>query len=267
MAIDRELTSLDAFFGPDDVVLFCHAHPDDETLSTGALIAALSRAGVPTHVVTATRGEMGETVPGSLPAGADLITVRIEELTAASRILGLHSTSMLGTPPARVPGSNLRVYRDSGMRWLADGRAGASLAVTADAFTLAEPAEPIADLAALIDVLRPTVLVSYDANGGYGHPDHVRMSEVSMAAAKQSDLRFLTVAPDSTASGYHWLDLSAERDRVLTAMKQYRTQFSLMGSQIRHVGGQLQPIDMRIGLLQAWPRMTSERSRSDQESL
>lgn len=91
-------------------VLFLHAHPDDETLATGALIADLIARGVEVAVVTATRGERGEiTDPG---LAEDLVALRERELAAALAVLGVRHHAFLGTPPARAGDPGLR--RDDG---------------------------------------------------------------------------------------------------------------------------------------------------------
>ena len=83
-------------------VLFLHAHPDDETLATGALIAELVARGVEVAVVTATRGERGEITDPEL--ADDLVALRERELAAALAVLGVRHHAFLGTPPARAGG-------------------------------------------------------------------------------------------------------------------------------------------------------------------
>lgn len=88
-----------------DSVLFVHAHPDDETIATGALIAELVARGTRVFLLTATRGERGEVVPGPLArlAGTEELTrVREWELQRASETLGIGQQFWLGEPPARA---------------------------------------------------------------------------------------------------------------------------------------------------------------------
>ena len=85
-------------------VVFLHAHPDDETLATGVLLADLVDAGHQVAVVTATRGELGAVVPGPLSAlegTPELVEHRLGELAGALAELGVTDHVFLGTPPAR----------------------------------------------------------------------------------------------------------------------------------------------------------------------
>jgi len=155
--------------------LFVHAHPDDETLTTGLTMARYaSRHDV--HLLTCTLGEEGEVIPPELAhlgAGRDdtLGSWRREELRAAMSMLGV-SHSVLGEDQRRGVASR---YRDSGM-------AGTPGAEHPDAFAAADPAEAAALVAAHIRALRPDIVVTYDENGGYAHPDHVQTHRVTMSA-------------------------------------------------------------------------------------
>ena len=92
------------------IVLAVHAHPDDESLATGALLATLARSGTRVVLVTATRGEEGEVVPGSIPEGdgRPLDQIRAQEIDGACAQLGIESRHMLGTPPALAGGEARR---------------------------------------------------------------------------------------------------------------------------------------------------------------
>src|SRR4051812_49364911 len=106
-------------------VLFVHAHPDDETISTGGTIAKLVEDGAWVTVLTCTRGELGSVVPDDLAhlrTDPDaLATQRETELAAAMSILGVSDHRYLGAPDARWPGRPARQYRDSGMVWGVSG--------------------------------------------------------------------------------------------------------------------------------------------------
>ena len=170
-------------------VVFAHAHPDDETLATGALIQHLTRSGVAVAVVTATRGELGAVVPGPLSAlegTPELEPHRVGELTAALRALGAEGPYFLGDPPARAIGLAPRRYTDSGMRWITPTVAGPGDEAGPDAFTAAEVAQAAADLAAFVRFWRADLVVSYESDGGYGHPDHVQAHRVTTAAVAAS---------------------------------------------------------------------------------
>lgn len=231
--------------------LFVHAHPDDETLDTGALLAWLSTNDVTAAVVTCTRGERGEVVEGVLPASvtqADLVCVRQRELACAIAALGVHDHDYLGMPPARAAGLQPRDYHDSGMRWVAPGLAGPAETNDPCAFSVAPLDETVADLLALVERVQPTVLVSYDALGSYGHPDHVRAHELTLAAARQAGLPVVEVASAPDAEGFEWFDLSDQREAVRTALRCYTTQLIVHDDHLVHVGGQRQELPLRTGL-------------------
>ncbi len=157
-------------------VLFVHAHPDDETLTTGLTMAALTRDGHPVHVLTCTLGEEGEVIPPALlhlDAEHDdtLGPYRREELRAAMAALGV-SHEVLGEDPRA---GRLSVYRDSGM-------AGPPRPPRPEAFALADPDEAVARVCEVIARIRPAVVVTYDRHGGYLHPDHIQTHRVTCAA-------------------------------------------------------------------------------------
>lgn len=163
-------------------LLLVHAHPDDESLWTGGTIARYAAAGVQVTLVTCTLGEEGEIIPASLrelaaDAADQLGGYRIGELRAACAALGVSDHRWLG---------GVGRWRDSGMAGVAaNGHprafAGGDLAEQADA------------LAAVLADVRPQVVVTYGPDGGYGHPDHVRAHEVTMAAAGSADRVFFAV--------------------------------------------------------------------------
>jgi N-acetyl-1-D-myo-inositol-2-amino-2-deoxy-alpha-D-glucopyranoside deacetylase len=164
-------------------VVAVHAHPDDETLATGALLAACAAAGLPVTVVTCTRGERGEVIGDALAHlegdGPALATHRERELAAALAALGVTDHVFLD----QVPPAGER-YQDSGMAWLADGRAGAAEQLPAGAFVAAPLDEAAARLAHVLRDRRPAVVVTYEPAGGYGHPDHVRAHLVTTRAVQ-----------------------------------------------------------------------------------
>ena len=157
-------------------LLFVHAHPDDETLTTGLTMAHYVAAGHEVHVLTCTLGEEGEVIPPDLRhLAADredrLGPWRRAELRRAMERLGV-SHSVLGEDPAT---GALSRYRDSGM-------AGTASAEHPDAFAGADVADAARLVAAHLDALAPDVVVTYDEHGGYGHPDHIQAHRVTMAA-------------------------------------------------------------------------------------
>ena len=243
-------------------VVALHAHPDDETLATGPLLAELSAAGVAVHLVTATRGERGEIVPGSLDAGEAwpsaarlrdrqraLIAAREAEVACAAEVLGLTSQVFLGTLPARLPGLDDRAYGDSGMVWVAEGVAGPVPDADATSLTLSDLDEAVADLISLVQHDGADVLISYDEHGGYLHPDHVRCHEIAKRAAAGAGVPFVEIASEAFApEGVAWRDYPDAAPLVLRALACYRTQLVASEAGITHVGGQHQDLPLRIGL-------------------
>jgi|BarGraIncu00222A_1022003.scaffolds.fasta_scaffold02258_6 N-acetyl-1-D-myo-inositol-2-amino-2-deoxy-alpha-D-glucopyranoside deacetylase len=157
-------------------LLFVHAHPDDETLTTGLTMASYASRHYDVQLLTCTLGEEGEVIPPSLAhlcADRDdsLGPWRREELRAAMSVLGVKHT-VLGEDPQRGVASR---YRDSGM-------AGTASAERPDAFVRADPGEAATMVAAHIRAVRPDVVVTYDEQGGYAHPDHIQTHRVTMSA-------------------------------------------------------------------------------------
>ncbi|TFB94519.1 PIG-L deacetylase family protein [Cryobacterium sp. HLT2-28] len=231
-------------------VLFVHAHPDDETISTGALIAELVAHGIRVSLLTASRGERGEVVPGplsGLEGTAALTTAREQELQRATAALGVADRFWLGEPPARAAGLAPRRYRDSGMTWIRPGLAGPARDVDGDALAIAPLAEVAADVAALILAQRPALVVSYDSGGGYGHPDHVRMHDAALAACRAVGTPFAEILHEPAADG-EWFVLDRHLSTVTAALRCHASQLTVDGSHIVHSGGQREPITTSIGL-------------------
>jgi N-acetyl-1-D-myo-inositol-2-amino-2-deoxy-alpha-D-glucopyranoside deacetylase len=164
---------------PAQRLLLVHAHPDDETIGTGAMMAQYVAEGRGVTLVTCTGGEMGEIlVPELEHLAADrddrLAEHRRGELAEAMRILGVTDHRYLG---------GFGRYRDSGMVWHEDGHATIGPDVPENAFWLADLTDAADDLVAVIREVRPQVLVTYDQFGMYGHPDHVQAHRVATYAA------------------------------------------------------------------------------------
>ncbi len=247
--------------GDAERVLFVHAHPDDETISTGALIAALTASGRQAFVLTATRGEQGEVRPGVLARGADLTALREGEWVRATAVLGVAGRCWLGTPPARSVGRPARRYTDSGMAWLdaTENLAGPGPDAGPDALTAATPGEISADIAAYARHVGAQALVTYDALGGYGHPDHVALHRPTGAAAVSLGLPCYelissprgavgSAADPAAGSESSWLDLAEHLPVVADALAAYASQLRVDGDQLVHVGGQREPIQLRVGV-------------------
>src|ERR1017187_7972834 len=152
-------------------LLLVHAHPDDEAIGTGATMAKYAAEGAHVTLVTCTLGELGEVIPPELAhlaadAGGGLGEYRIGELAAACAALGVTDHRFLGGQGR---------WRDSGMM-------GEPTNEVPYCFWQADVDEAAAELLAVIREVRPQVMVSYDDNGFYGHPDHIQAYRVAWRA-------------------------------------------------------------------------------------
>ncbi len=157
----------------DRRIVFVHAHPDDEVINSGIVMAKYAAEGAHVTLVTCTLGEEGEIlVPGLSHLAADqedaLGRHRISELGAAMTALGVTDSRFLGGAGR---------YRDSGM-------IGTPPNERETCFWRAEVDEAAAHLVEVLREVRPQALVTYDEIGGYGHPDHIQAHRVSMRAAE-----------------------------------------------------------------------------------
>ena len=162
-----------------------HAHPDDEALGTGGVLARYSDEGVRTVLVTCTNGELGDGADGVKPGepGHDeamVVARRHEELLASCAVLGVSHLELLG-------------YRDSGMDGWPQNNADGS-------FWTTPVTEAAARLAPLMERYRPQVVVTYDEHGLYGHPDHIQAHRATMAAVDSTGIPakvYYTAVPKS----------------------------------------------------------------------
>lgn len=230
-------------------VLFIHAHPDDETIATGGTIATLVDRGAYVTVVTCTRGESGEVIPDDLQhllaSGEALADHRERELSFAMGVLGVADHRFLGEAGSRWPGREPRRYVDSGMAWGPHGAIAADT-VHADSFTAADFGEIAADIAAVITDVRPSVIVSYNEGGGYGHPDHVRAHQAARRAADVYGIPFYVVEPQDSAAAADAtvaIDVSPVLDRKKAAMEAHRTQIIVTGDRFALSNNVWAPID------------------------
>ncbi len=134
------------------------AHPDDESIATGGVMAKASDDGHRVVLVVATKGEHGEVDEGILAPGEPLWPRRVQETLACAEILGVAGVEFLG-------------YVDSGMMGTPENDLPGS-------FRKADVEEAAAGLAAILTEEKADVLTVYDENGNYGHPDH--MSEIGV---------------------------------------------------------------------------------------
>jgi N-acetyl-1-D-myo-inositol-2-amino-2-deoxy-alpha-D-glucopyranoside deacetylase len=160
-------------------LLLVHAHPDDESIATGGVMAKYAADGATVTLVTCTRGEQGEIVPEDLRhlgTGKPLADVRVDELADAMSVLKVTDHRFLGP------------YEDSGMIGTPENE-------RATAFWNADLDEATAHLVKVIEETRPQVVVTYDEHGGYGHPDHIQAHRVTNLA--------VTAATYKPAKVYH----------------------------------------------------------------
>jgi N-acetyl-1-D-myo-inositol-2-amino-2-deoxy-alpha-D-glucopyranoside deacetylase len=153
---------------PARSLLLVHAHPDDESIFTGATMAKYAAAGARVTLVTCTLGELGEIIPPDLRHlfPDELGQHRIVELDRACAALGVTDHRFLGEPGK---------YRDSGMIGLPDNE-------DPRCFWQASVDEAATELAKVIEEVAADVVVTYDANGSYGHPDHIQAHRVTVRA-------------------------------------------------------------------------------------
>lgn len=162
-----------------------HAHPDDEAISTGGLMATAAAAGHRVVLVCATRGEQGEPQAGVLHEGEALHERRIVELQTSCNVLGAEPPRLLG-------------YEDSGMM-------GEDANNNPACFWQADHDEAVARLTEILNEVEADVLTIYDDHGGYGHPDHLRVHTVGLEAAKVAGVE-------------HIYEATVNRDRVREMM-------------------------------------------------
>jgi N-acetyl-1-D-myo-inositol-2-amino-2-deoxy-alpha-D-glucopyranoside deacetylase len=154
--------------GVERSLLLVHAHPDDESIGTGATMAKYAAEGARVTLVTCTLGELGEIIPPDLRHlfPDELGQHRIVELDRACAALGVDDHRFLGGEGR---------YRDSGMMGLPDND-------DPRCFWRANVDEAADALARIIDEVSADVLVTYDADGFYGHPDHIQAHRVTQRA-------------------------------------------------------------------------------------
>ncbi len=193
--------------GPDrarrGTLIAVHAHPDDECIPTGGILARYAAEGARTVLVTCTGGEVGEISDPALASPANLAEVRARELAESVRILRIARAVQLG-------------YRDSGMAGTADNDNDAS-------FHRADLEEATGRVVRVMREERPLVVVTYDENGGYGHPDHIKAHQVAVAAfhAAGDPARFPDAGPAwAPAKLYYAVFPRAAMTRFVERLKQ-----------------------------------------------
>ena len=201
-------------------LLFVHAHPDDESIGTGATMAKYAAEGAHVTLVTCTLGELGEIIPPSLAhLAADredrLGEYRIGELDAACAALGVTDHRFLGGPG----------------RWSDSGMMGTEGNDDPRCFWRADVDEAARALLDVIDEVRPQVLVTYDANGFYGHPDHIQAHRVAWRACElagpDAPEKFYATATLESGLVTTEVEASAWFGAKLAAMRAHATQITV----------------------------------------
>jgi LmbE family N-acetylglucosaminyl deacetylase len=171
-----------------------HAHPDDEAIATAGTLARAAAAGHRVVLVFATRGELGEPVPGVLEPGEPLSMRRSAECYASAAVLGAKRVEFLG-------------YTDSGMM-------GEPSNAAPYCFWQATVEHAARRLAVILEEEEPDVLTIYDDNGVYGHPDHIQVHRVGRRAGELAAVPVIaqnTVNRDWMARGRRGLAESGSR--------------------------------------------------------
>ncbi|GGG15003.1 1D-myo-inositol 2-acetamido-2-deoxy-alpha-D-glucopyranoside deacetylase [Rhodococcoides trifolii] len=199
-------------------VLFVHAHPDDETITTGGTIAVAARSGAEVTVLTCSLGEEGEVIgeewAGLVADRSDQLGgYRIHELSCALAELGCSKPRFLG----------------GAGRWRDSGMVGTPAADHPRAFVRADRDEAVGAMVAVIRDLRPHVVVAYDPVGGYGHPDHQQVHLVASAAfdASGDPAAFVGVGQAWAPSKMYWtVTGAAQLADGLTDLGEYPAQWT-----------------------------------------
>ena len=222
-------------------LVFFHAHPDDEAISTGGTMALASDEGHTVTLVVATRGEMGEPTPGLLDDGELLGDRREQELRNSADILGVHHVEFLG-------------YRDSGMVdepsnddpscfWQADLEAASQA------------------MAAILARAEADILIGYDPHGVYGHPDHVKVHLVGARAAEIAGVdRVLWATANRTLIQQAEADGAFGEDELNEDERVDRSQFGMPLEELTHAIDVGAAIDRKRASLMAHASQITEDS-------
>ena len=200
--------SLDGLAG----LLLVHAHPDDECFSTGGLIARSIAEGRRVDLVVCTGGEEGEVHDPALDP--EEARPRMREIRAAELDCSLAALSSHGPGELKV---HRLGYRDSGMM---DTDANNH----AEAFWQADLDEATGRLVSVIRAARPLVMVTYDARGNYGHPDHINAHRIAVAAmqAAADASRYADAGPAYAVAKFY--EVAFSRDRWTGVMEEMKAR-------------------------------------------
>jgi len=217
-----------------------HAHPDDEAISTGGLMAAASAKGHRVVLVCATRGEQGEPQEGVLKEGEELWERRVVELKASTDALGAEAPIFLG-------------YEDSGMIGEPENDNPAS-------FWQADHDEAVERLTNILRDVDADVLTIYDDHGGYGHPDHIRVHTVGKAAAELADVSHVY---EATMNRDHIKEMMAQMAEANPEVEEPEIDVDTMGTAESDISYRLDVSEMVSAKRQA---MIAHRSQIGPDS-
>jgi LmbE family N-acetylglucosaminyl deacetylase len=176
-----------------DTLVCFHAHPDDESIATGGVMAQAAAEGRRVVLVLGTRGELGEVDDGFLDEGETLGDRRVKEVAASAETLGVARVEYLG-------------YIDSGMMGLPTNDDPAC-------FWQADVDEAAGRLAAILEDEAPVRLTVYDDHGGYGHPDHIQVHRVGIRAAELAGVD-------------HVFEATMNRDAMRRSFEEHKDDFA-----------------------------------------
>jgi LmbE family N-acetylglucosaminyl deacetylase len=185
----------------EHLTLLCvHAHPDDESSSTGGILRTYADEGIRTVLVTCTDGSLGDAPDGTTPElehhePDEVAAHRLVELRNAASILGVARLEILG-------------FKDSGMvGWPQNDVPGSFWSTPVE--------EAAARLVPILLEERPQVIVTYDEKGGYGHPDHIQTHRITVAALQMSGLTaslYFTAIPKSAFAEFRSVIEEVQRE-------------------------------------------------------
>jgi LmbE family N-acetylglucosaminyl deacetylase len=143
-------------------MLITFAHPDDESFGIGSLIAKYVAEGTEVTLICSTNGDVGTISPEHMQGHDSIASVRLSELQCAADVLGFKEVITFD-------------YRDSGMMGSTDNQ-------HADCLWSAPLDEVTQKITEVMQRIRPQVVITFDPFGGYGHPDHIKMNQATLAA-------------------------------------------------------------------------------------
>ena len=146
-------------------LLICYAHPDDESFGLGAFVAKCSAERIEVYLICTTNGDVGTVSPEKMSGYSSIADLRLAELQCAAEVLGFKEVITFG-------------YRDSGMMNSPDNAdPRCSWQVPLDELTRR--------VVEVIRQVKPQVMITFDPFGGYGHPDHIKCNQATLAAFEQ----------------------------------------------------------------------------------